>query len=338
MDQRIVAGLGNIYVCEALFRAGLDPCQAGRRGWRRGPASRRRQRDRLVAAIKAVLSDADPRRRLDLARLQAGRRLASAASRTSLPSTAAKASLARGRAAGAGCGARRRAAARPSTARPASADLHTSERWSRAHGVRNHHRRNQGPRRHRPAQPPQRAQRAQRPADRGAGRRRSTRFEADDGIGCIVITGSEKAFAAGADIKEMQSKTYMQAYKEDFISRWDRVGALPQAGGRGGGGLRAGRRLRARHDVRHHHRRRHRQVRPARDQARRHAGLGRHAAADPPGRQGQGHGDVPDGAHDGCGRGRARQPGRPRGAGGVADGGGHEDGRRHRLHVAARSP
>ena len=49
-------------------------------------------------------------------------------------------------------------------------------------------------------------------------------FEADDGIGCIVITGSEKAFAAGADIKEMQSKTYMSAYKEDFISRWDRVG------------------------------------------------------------------------------------------------------------------
>ena len=48
-------------------------------------------------------------------------------------------------------------------------------------------------------------------------------FEADDGIGCIVITGSDKAFAAGADIKEMQSKTYMQAYKEDFISAWDRV-------------------------------------------------------------------------------------------------------------------
>ncbi len=33
-------------------------------------------------------------------------------------------------------------------------------------------------------------------------------FESDAGIGCIVITGSEKAFAAGADIKEMQSKTY----------------------------------------------------------------------------------------------------------------------------------
>jgi enoyl-CoA hydratase len=48
-------------------------------------------------------------------------------------------------------------------------------------------------------------------------------WEADDGIGCIVITGSDKAFAAGADIKEMQSKTYMQAYKEDFIGQWDHV-------------------------------------------------------------------------------------------------------------------
>ncbi|MFM2422845.1 MAG: hypothetical protein RL291_1375 [Pseudomonadota bacterium] len=51
------------------------------------------------------------------------------------------------------------------------------------------------------------------------------KFEADDAIGCIVITGSDKAFAAGADIKEMQSKSYIQAYKEDFIGRWDRVGA-----------------------------------------------------------------------------------------------------------------
>ncbi len=49
-------------------------------------------------------------------------------------------------------------------------------------------------------------------------------FEADEAIGCIVITGSEKAFAAGADIKEMQAKSYMQAYLEDFISKWDRIG------------------------------------------------------------------------------------------------------------------
>ncbi|MEK9967604.1 MAG: enoyl-CoA hydratase-related protein, partial [Ferrovibrio sp.] len=49
-------------------------------------------------------------------------------------------------------------------------------------------------------------------------------FEADDTIGCMIITGSEKAFAAGADIKEMQSKTYMDVYKEDFITRdWERA-------------------------------------------------------------------------------------------------------------------
>ncbi len=49
------------------------------------------------------------------------------------------------------------------------------------------------------------------------------RFEATDGIGCIVLTGSEKAFAAGADIKEMATKTYFEAYMENFIAAWDRV-------------------------------------------------------------------------------------------------------------------
>ena len=49
------------------------------------------------------------------------------------------------------------------------------------------------------------------------------KFEADAGIGCIVLTGSEKAFAAGADIKEMQGKSYMDAYLSDFISKWDQV-------------------------------------------------------------------------------------------------------------------
>jgi enoyl-CoA hydratase len=43
-------------------------------------------------------------------------------------------------------------------------------------------------------------------------------FEADDNIGAIVLTGSEKAFAAGADIKEMAGKSYMDAYLEDFIT------------------------------------------------------------------------------------------------------------------------
>jgi len=49
-------------------------------------------------------------------------------------------------------------------------------------------------------------------------------FEEDDGIGCIVLTGSEKAFAAGADIKEMADKTYMDVYLSDFITNgWERV-------------------------------------------------------------------------------------------------------------------
>ena len=48
-------------------------------------------------------------------------------------------------------------------------------------------------------------------------------YEADEAIGCIVITGSEKAFAAGADIKEMQSKSYMDVYKGNFIDSWMRV-------------------------------------------------------------------------------------------------------------------
>jgi len=50
------------------------------------------------------------------------------------------------------------------------------------------------------------------------------KFDADENIGAIVVTGSEKAFAAGADIKEMQSKTFVDAYKEDFITaEWEAV-------------------------------------------------------------------------------------------------------------------
>jgi len=48
-------------------------------------------------------------------------------------------------------------------------------------------------------------------------------FEADRDIGCVVLTGSEKAFAAGADIKEMADKSFSDAYLGDFIGRWDAV-------------------------------------------------------------------------------------------------------------------
>jgi enoyl-CoA hydratase len=48
-------------------------------------------------------------------------------------------------------------------------------------------------------------------------------FEADPNIGCMVITGSDKAFAAGADIKEMAGKSYMDAFMGNFVATWDRV-------------------------------------------------------------------------------------------------------------------
>jgi enoyl-CoA hydratase len=46
-------------------------------------------------------------------------------------------------------------------------------------------------------------------------------FEADAEIGAVVLTGSEKAFAAGADIKEMQSKHYADMYGQDFFAGWE---------------------------------------------------------------------------------------------------------------------
>ncbi len=82
-------------------------------------------------------------------------------------------------------------------------------------------------------------------------------LDADAGIGAILLTGSEKAFAAGADIKEMAPKTFSEVYAEDLFSQWDRLssirkrlfralgaaGELPQAHHRGRGGLRPRRRL-----------------------------------------------------------------------------------------------
>jgi enoyl-CoA hydratase len=48
-------------------------------------------------------------------------------------------------------------------------------------------------------------------------------FDADEKIGCMLITGSDKAFAAGADIKEMADKPFIDAYLGDFVSNWNAV-------------------------------------------------------------------------------------------------------------------
>jgi len=48
-------------------------------------------------------------------------------------------------------------------------------------------------------------------------------LDADESVGCIVLTGSEKAFAAGADIKEMQDKDYVDAYLGGHFDGWDRI-------------------------------------------------------------------------------------------------------------------
>src|SRR5262245_40253472 len=49
-------------------------------------------------------------------------------------------------------------------------------------------------------------------------------FEADKNIRAIVLTGNEKAFAAGADIKEMASRSFVDVYLADFITKgWERI-------------------------------------------------------------------------------------------------------------------
>ena len=46
-------------------------------------------------------------------------------------------------------------------------------------------------------------------------------FDADRNVGCVVVTGSDKAFAAGADIKEMSELSYPDTYVDDFFTGWD---------------------------------------------------------------------------------------------------------------------
>ena len=68
-------------------------------------------------------------------------------------------------------------------------------------------------------------------------------FDADDAIGCIVLTGSEKAFAAGADIGAMATYSFVDAYKGDYITRnWETIRSIrkPVIGAVGGYALGGG--------------------------------------------------------------------------------------------------
>ncbi|MER7512422.1 enoyl-CoA hydratase [Streptomyces lavendulae] len=51
-------------------------------------------------------------------------------------------------------------------------------------------------------------------------------LDRDPDVGCIVLTGSAKAFAAGADIKEMRPRSYMDMYLADWFTAWDRLGEV----------------------------------------------------------------------------------------------------------------
>ena len=105
--------------------------------------------------------------------------------------------------------------------------------------------------------------------------------------------GSERAFAAGADIGEMADASAMDMLAQRRVERWDSIPDAPDAARRGGLGLLPGRRLRARDGLRPHRRVGDREVRPARDRARDHPRRRRNAAADPRRREGEGDGRDP---------------------------------------------
>ena len=160
-------------------------------------------------------------------------------------------------------------------------------------------------------------------------------FEADPDIGAVVITGSEKAFAAGADIGAMKSWTYMDVYSSEYITRnWETLKRIrkPVIAAVAGYALGGGCELAMMCDII-----------IAADTAK--FGQPEIKLGVIPGAGGTsacrarwarpGHGPGPDRPHDGRRRSRARRPGVARGAGRQAHGRGA--GRRHRdrLHVVA---
>ncbi|MBX5212156.1 enoyl-CoA hydratase [Rhizobium sp. NZLR11] len=51
-------------------------------------------------------------------------------------------------------------------------------------------------------------------------------LDRDPDVGCIVLTGTDRAFAAGADIKEMASKSYIDMFHEDFFAGWEKLSSI----------------------------------------------------------------------------------------------------------------
>ena len=219
-DQRVVAGLGNIYVCEALYRARLSPKRmASTIATPTGAPNERAER--LVEGIKAVLNDAIKAGGSSLRDHKLHRR------RT----RHVPASLPR---------LRPRRRKMPDARLPRHRQAHRAE-WALdvlLSGM--------------PKVMPGKAApgaamsyetiivetrgkvgliRLNRPQALNALNSALEReleaaldaFEADAAIGCMVITGSDKAFAAGADIKEMADKSFAEAFLGEFVSSWDRV-------------------------------------------------------------------------------------------------------------------
>ena len=140
-------------------------------------------------------------------------------------------------------------------------------------------------------------------------------FDADEGIGAIVITGNAKAFAAGADIAAMADWSYMDVYRSEFITRnWETIRRVrkPVIAAVAGFAMGGGCELALACDI----------VIAAEsakfalpeDQARDAARRRRHAAPAARHRQGQGDGHVPVGAHARRRRGRPLRAGVARGA------------------------
>lgn len=151
-------------------------------------------------------------------------------------------------------------------------------------------------------------------------------FDADPNIGCMVLTGSEKAFAAGADIKEMAPKSYPDTYLDDLITPWDRIGQKRKpliaavAGFALGGGCEVAMMcdfIIAADNAKFGQPEIKLGVMP---------GGGGDTTPDPLCRQSQGHGYVLDRTDDGCARGRARRPCFADCAVGFLDGRDHESG------------